>query len=134
MKKLVIVESPSKSKTIEQYLGADYKVLSSKGHIRDLAISGVGGLGLDIENNFTPKYVGKELFDHERLTPRSAKREISLDRIFDRDYWLPPKKEPNNLWGEVIEDDIKKGKMLKRIMRAKRRERKKEDEQQRMKD
>ena len=56
MKKLVIVESPSKSKTIEQYLGADYKVLSSKGHIRDLAISGVGGLGLDIENNFTPKY------------------------------------------------------------------------------
>lgn len=56
MKKLVIVESPSKSKTIEQYLGPDYQVLSSKGHIRDLAISGVGGLGLDIENNFTPKY------------------------------------------------------------------------------
>lgn len=56
MKKLVIVESPSKSKTIEQYLGTDYVVLSSKGHIRDLAISGVGGLGLDIENNFTPKY------------------------------------------------------------------------------
>ncbi|MCF6185428.1 MAG: type I DNA topoisomerase, partial [Bacteroidales bacterium] len=54
--KLVIVESPSKSKTIEQYLGDEYIVLSSKGHIRDLAISGVGGLGLDIENNFAPKY------------------------------------------------------------------------------
>lgn len=54
--KLVIVESPSKSKTIEQYLGEEYQVLSSKGHIRDLAISGVGGLGLDIENDFTPKY------------------------------------------------------------------------------
>jgi DNA topoisomerase-1 len=54
--KLVIVESPSKSKTIEQYLGSDYTVLSSKGHIRDLAISGVGGLGLDIENEFQPKY------------------------------------------------------------------------------
>ena len=54
--KLVIVESPSKSKTIEQYLGEEYIVLSSKGHIRDLAISGVGGLGLDIENNFAPKY------------------------------------------------------------------------------
>jgi len=54
--KLVIVESPSKSKTIEQYLGAEYLVLSSKGHIRDLAISGVGGLGLDIEENFTPRY------------------------------------------------------------------------------
>ena len=36
-KNLVIVESPSKSKTIEKYLGKDYKVLSSKGHIRDLA-------------------------------------------------------------------------------------------------
>ncbi|MFW6299125.1 MAG: type I DNA topoisomerase, partial [Bacillota bacterium] len=55
-KKLVIVESPSKSKTIEQYLGKDYKVLSSKGHIRDLAISGPGGLGLDIENGFAPRY------------------------------------------------------------------------------
>ena len=40
MKKLVIVESPSKSKTIEKYLGTDYKVLSSKGHIRDLATTG----------------------------------------------------------------------------------------------
>ena len=55
-KKLVIVESPSKSRTIEQYLGSEYTVLSSKGHIRDLAISGVGGLGLDIENNFQAKY------------------------------------------------------------------------------
>ena len=57
MKNLVIVESPSKSKTIEKYLGADYKVLSSKGHIRDLAIKGKGGLGVDIENNFEPTYV-----------------------------------------------------------------------------
>ena len=56
MKKLVIVESPSKSKTIEQYLGTDYEVLSSKGHIRDLAISKAGGLGLDIEDDFTPEY------------------------------------------------------------------------------
>ncbi len=39
MKKLVIVESPSKSKTIEKYLGSDYKVVSSKGHIRDLSKS-----------------------------------------------------------------------------------------------
>lgn len=57
MKKLVIVESPSKSRTIEKYLGNDYKVVSSKGHIRDLATSGKGGLGIDIENNFTPTYV-----------------------------------------------------------------------------
>lgn len=53
---VVIVESPSKANTIEKYLGSDYQVLSSVGHIRDLAISGVGGLGLDIENGFKPKY------------------------------------------------------------------------------
>ena len=57
MKKLVIVESPAKSKTIEKYLGSDYKVVSSKGHIRDLATKGKEGLGVDIENNFKPTYV-----------------------------------------------------------------------------
>ena len=57
MKKLVIVESPAKSKTIEKYLGSDYKVVSSKGHIRDLATTGKFGLGVDIENNFAPNYI-----------------------------------------------------------------------------
>ncbi len=57
MKNLVIVESPSKSHTIEKYLGNDYKVLSSKGHIRDLATTGKGGLGVDIDNGFTPTYI-----------------------------------------------------------------------------
>ena len=57
MKNLVIVESPAKSKTIEKYLGSDYEVVSSKGHIRDLATSGKYGLGIDIEHNFTPNYV-----------------------------------------------------------------------------
>ena len=56
-KNLVIVESPSKSKTIEKYLGSDYVVTSSKGHIRDLATTGKGGLGVDIEDNFKPNYV-----------------------------------------------------------------------------
>ncbi len=56
-KKVVIVESPSKSKTIENYLGKEYTVTSSKGHIRDLSTSGKEGLGIDIENQFTPKYV-----------------------------------------------------------------------------
>jgi len=56
-KNLVIVESPSKSKTIGKYLGADYKVVSSKGHIRDLATSGQYGLGVDIENDFSPNYI-----------------------------------------------------------------------------
>ena len=57
MKKVVIVESPAKSKTIEKYLGSDFSVVSSKGHIRDLATSGKYGLGVDIENDFAPKYI-----------------------------------------------------------------------------
>ena len=56
-KNLVIVESPSKSKTIGKYLGNDYKVVSSKGHIRDLATTGQYGLGVDIENDFYPNYI-----------------------------------------------------------------------------
>lgn len=56
-KNLVIVESPTKTKAIEKYLGSDYKVVSSKGHIRDLATSGKFGLGVDIKNHFEPKYV-----------------------------------------------------------------------------
>ena len=55
-KKLVIVESPSKSKTIEKYLGKDFKVVSSLGHIRDLSTSGKYGFGVDLENNFQPDY------------------------------------------------------------------------------
>ncbi|MCR4634143.1 MAG: type I DNA topoisomerase [Erysipelotrichaceae bacterium] len=57
MKNLVIVESPSKSKTIEKYLGKDFKVTSSKGHICDLATKGKEGLGVDIEDDFKPTYV-----------------------------------------------------------------------------
>ena len=56
-KNLVIVESPSKSKTIEKYLGNDYKVVASQCHIRDLATTGHLGLGVDIENGFKPNYI-----------------------------------------------------------------------------
>ena len=56
---LVIVESPSKTKAIGKYLGSDYKVVSSKGHIRDLATTGKFGLGVDVENNFEPNYIPK---------------------------------------------------------------------------
>lgn len=55
-KRLVIVESPSKSKTIEKYLGSDYKVVSSKGHICDLATRGKEGLGIDVDHDFEPTY------------------------------------------------------------------------------
>ncbi len=51
---LVIVESPHKAETIQRFLGDGYKVVSSKGHIRDLKEK---GLGVDVENSFTPEYV-----------------------------------------------------------------------------
>ena len=50
---LVIVESPAKAKTIEKYLGDQYKVTSSFGHISDLPSK---NLGIDVDNNFEPKY------------------------------------------------------------------------------
>lgn len=53
-KNLVIVESPAKAKTIEKFLGKDYQVMSSFGHIRDLAEKGIG---IDFENNYEPQYV-----------------------------------------------------------------------------
>ena len=56
-KNLVIVESPSKTKPIEKYLGSGYKVLSSKGHVRDLSTRGKYGFGVDVENDFKPDYI-----------------------------------------------------------------------------
>jgi len=57
MKTLVIVESPHKAESIQKYLGKDYVVLASKGHITDLAKGGRFGLGVDVDNNFRPHYV-----------------------------------------------------------------------------
>ena len=60
MSQLVIVESPAKAKTIKKYLGGDFEVIASMGHIRDLPKS---KLGVDIEHDFQPLYTdikGKE--------------------------------------------------------------------------
>ena len=73
-KNLVIVESPAKAKTIEKYLGADYKVVASMGHLRDLPKSTIG---IDIENDFEPKYIPvkdhKEVIDNLKKLSKSAK-------------------------------------------------------------
>lgn len=53
-KNLVIVESPAKAKTIKKFLGANYEVVASNGHVRDLPKS---KLGIDVENDFEPKYI-----------------------------------------------------------------------------
>jgi DNA topoisomerase-1 len=57
MTTLIIVESPSKAQHIQEYLGNDYIVLASKGHITELAKGGHFGLGVDILNGFKPKYI-----------------------------------------------------------------------------
>ena len=54
MSNLLIVESPAKAKTIKKYLGSNFKVVASMGHIRDLPKS---KLGIDIENDFKPQYM-----------------------------------------------------------------------------
>lgn len=80
MKNLVIVESPSKSKTIEKYLGKDYKVVSSKGHIRDLATKGKYGLGVDIEHEFKPTY---EIIKGKKKMVSELKKDIKTsDMVF----------------------------------------------------
>ena len=57
MKTLVIVESPAKAHKIQEILGKNYTVMASKGHITDLAKGGKHGLGIEIDNNFKPRYV-----------------------------------------------------------------------------
>ena len=69
---LVIVESPSKAKTIGKYLGPDYTVKASMGHLRDLPKS---KMGVDLEQDFTPQYIpvrGKEdlIKELKKIPPR----------------------------------------------------------------
>ncbi len=80
MKNLVIVESPSKSKTIEKYLGNEYKVVSSKGHIRDLATTGKYGLGVDIEEGFAPHYTA--ISGKKKLINELKKEVKEADKIY----------------------------------------------------
>ena len=79
-KNLVIVESPSKSKTIEKYLGKDFTVLSSKGHVRDLSTKGKFGLGVDVENNFKPDYVTMK--DKKKIVTELKKEVKKADFVY----------------------------------------------------
>ncbi len=63
-KNLVIVESPAKAKTIEKFLGEGYHVLSSQGHIRDIAGTGKNSMGIDFQNGYQPNYVLDESKQH----------------------------------------------------------------------
>ena len=90
MAKLVIVESPAKAKTIGKYLGDDYEVTASMGHIRDLPAS---QLGIDVEHGYAPQYISikgkekliKELKSKESLTLVSTRHFVrDLACIFQR--------------------------------------------------
>ena len=79
--KLVIVESPAKAKTIEKYLGKNYVVEASMGHVRDLPKS---QLGVNIEENYTPKYItirgkGELLTKLRKLAKKSDKIYLATD-------------------------------------------------------
>ncbi len=84
MKNLIIVESPAKARTISNFLGKEYKVVASKGHIRDLPKS---AFGITIEDNkFTPKYVvSKDAKDRVKEIKELAKSANTIYIATDED-------------------------------------------------
>lgn len=76
-KNLVIVESPAKAKTIEKFLGKDFHVMSSFGHIRDLKDK---GLGIDLENNYKPEY--EVSADKQKLVAELKKEAKAADVVW----------------------------------------------------
>ena len=85
-KNLVIVESPHKAETIEKFLGKDYHVMSSQGHVRDIEPVGKNSLGVDLENNYTPHYAIEANKEHliEQLQ-REAKKADTVWLASDED-------------------------------------------------
>jgi DNA topoisomerase I len=80
-KHLVIVESPAKARTIERYLGADYQVLASYGHVRDLPENpGKGKFGVDVDHDFAPDYVVTE--DRRKQVAAIEKAARVADSVF----------------------------------------------------
>ncbi len=117
MKNLVIVESPAKAKTIEKFLGNDFTVVSSYGHIRDLATK---NYGVDVENNFKPDYIISS--DKKKLVTELKKQVKESDMIWlaadeDREgeaiAWhlyevlkLTPKNSKRIVFHEITKDAI----------------------------
>jgi len=77
MSKLVIVESPAKAKTIQKYLGKDFSVIASMGHVRDLPKSKIG---IDVENGFIPMY--QEIKGKEELISDLKKQAEKADAVY----------------------------------------------------
>src|SRR6478672_3758442 len=119
---LVIVESPAKARTIERYLGSDYRVLASYGHVRDLPENpGKGKFGVDVEHDFAPEYVVSD--DRRKQVAEITKAAKSADQVFlatdlDREgeaiAWhvaeaanVPPDKARRVTFSEITEGAIR---------------------------
>ncbi|MCP0886144.1 type I DNA topoisomerase [Ligilactobacillus sp. WILCCON 0076] len=117
-KNLVIVESPSKAKTIEKYLGSRYKVMASIGHIRDLPRS---KMGIDVENNYEPHYIsirgkGPIIKDLRKEAKKAAHVYLASDpdREGEAIAWhlsyllgLDPKEKNRVVFNEITKDTVK---------------------------
>jgi DNA topoisomerase-1 len=117
-KNLVIVESPAKAKTIEKYLGRSYKVVASKGHVRDLPKS---KMGVDIDHDYEPHYIsirGKgDTIKELRSAAKKAKKvylAADPDREGESIAWhlshildLDPKADNRVVFNEITKDAVK---------------------------
>lgn len=117
-KNLVIVESPAKARTIEKYLGRSYKVVASKGHVRDLPKS---TMGVDIDNDYEPHYIsirGKgDTIKELRSAAKKAKKvylAADPDREGESIAWhlshildLDPKADNRVVFNEITKDAVK---------------------------
>lgn len=124
MKTLVIVESPAKASKIQNYLGKDFIVLASKGHITDLAKGGRFGLGVDIDKDFRPHYVLME--DKIETLDALLTAAKKCDQIFvasdpDREgeaiAWHLAQRlaDTNKPIKRMVFNEIKKAKLLKAV-------------------
>ncbi len=103
MKNLVIVESPTKARTLSQFLGSDYKITASMGHVRDLPR---GEFGVDVEHNFEPKYVIPK--EKIKMVNVLAKEAAAADNL-----WLAsdPDREGEAIAWNMLEVIKEKGKL-----------------------
>ena len=92
-KKLVIVESPAKARTINKILGKDYTVKSSMGHVRDLPVK---TLGVDLDNGFEPSYV----------TVKGRKKVIDETKKWLKEKDQTPSKEQEEWWKDLMKVKI----------------------------
>ncbi|MBQ4071636.1 MAG: type I DNA topoisomerase [Clostridia bacterium] len=118
MANLVIVESPAKANTIKGYLGSNYKVIASKGHIRDLPKS---TLGIDVENGFEPHYInirgkGDVIKELKREAKSAGKIFLATDpdREGEAISWhiatqlgIPPEKECRVTFNEITKNAVR---------------------------